>query len=133
MTNVPDSPTPRPSAHGVGALIAVAILFVLGAILFWQRMSNTISEIRAAEQQHQTQLSDLQRQLQDVQKQIQNAGPGDTVQLSDLQKQLSAEQGERKRLADQLGALSARLESVLRTNAAEPSARPDGTKRRRPR
>ena len=48
---------------------------------------------------------------------LQSAQQKNADQIAELQRQLAAEQGERKLLSDQLGALSARVDSLLSPNA----------------
>ena len=57
---------------------------------------------------------------------LQSAQQRNADQIAELQRQLAAEQGERKLLSDQLGALSARVDSLLSPNAEAtgPSPRP---------
>jgi hypothetical protein len=52
--------------------------------------------------------------------------------ISKLQQQISAGQGHRKLLSEQVGALSARFESFLETNAQAPATSPQPAKKRGP-
>jgi uncharacterized protein YlxW (UPF0749 family) len=112
-----------------GPLIAIVIVAALGyaAFLTWggtpqTRMSTDgIQQLRDAQQKDAARIADLQKQLQDVQSRLGNAARQDnTADLSDLKNRLSAEQGERKLLSEQVGSLSARVDSLTRSNAAEP-------------
>ena len=55
--------------------------------------------------------------LQQTVKDLQAAQQSAANQISDLQRQLSAEQGERKLLSEQVGALAARVDRLLTPNA----------------
>jgi serine phosphatase RsbU (regulator of sigma subunit) len=61
--------------------------------------------------------------LQQTVKDLQNSHEDAAEKIINLQRQISAEQGARKLLSEQLGALSARFENFLETNAQAP-ARP---------
>ena len=61
-------------------------------------------------------LAPLQQSIKDLQAASQRAAD----QTSDFQRQLSAEQGEQKLLAEQVGALSARVDRVTNAEAAAP-------------
>jgi peptidoglycan hydrolase CwlO-like protein len=61
--------------------------------------------------------------LQQTVKDLQNSREDTAEKISNLQRQISAEQGARKMLSEQLGALSARFENFQETNAQAP-ARP---------
>ena len=62
-------------------------------------------------------LAPLQQSIKDLQAASQRAAD----QASDFQRQLSAQQGEQKLLAEQVGALSARVDRVTNAEAAAPS------------
>ena len=61
-------------------------------------------------------LAPLQQSIKDLQAAAQRAAD----QTSDFQRQLSAQQGEQKLLAEQVGALSARVDRVTNAEAAAP-------------
>lgn len=112
-----------------GPLIAIVIVVALGyaAFLTWggtpqARMSTDgIQQLRDAQQKDAAQIVDLQKQLQELQNRLGNTAKQDnTTGLSDLKNRLSAEQGERKLLSEQVGSLSARVDSLTKSNAAEP-------------
>jgi uncharacterized protein HemX len=121
--------------RGVGIAIAIAIVMILGGAAFWQRDRlqslgsgvDAAERIQDAEQRNAAEISDLKKQLQDVQKQLQGSAP----QIADLKNQLSSEQGERKVLSDQVGALSARVDGLVKANAAEPLPPEQGALHRR--
>jgi uncharacterized protein HemX len=126
--------------RGVGIIIAIAIVVVLGAAAFWQRNRaefartgpDTATRLQDAEQQNASAISALQKQVQDMQKQLGGSGqPGSDSQIADLKNQLSAEQSERKLLSDQVGSLSARVDSLVKANAAENPPAQHPTRRRR--
>ena len=73
-------------------------------------------------------LAALQQTVKDLQTSQQDAAE----KISKLQQQISAEQGQRKLLSEQLGALSARLENFLETNAQAPATSPQPAKKRGP-
>jgi uncharacterized protein HemX len=58
-------------------------------------------------------LTDLQQTVKD----LQSARQRDEGRISDLQQQLSAEQGERKLLSDQVGGIAGRLEGLEKARA----------------
>ncbi len=68
--------------------------------------------------------------LQQTVKDLQTAQLDAAEKISKLQRQISAEQGERKLLSEQLGALSARFESFQETNAQAPAPPPQSAKKR---
>jgi hypothetical protein len=70
-------------------------------------------------------LAPLQESIRDLQAASQRTAD----QTSDFQRQLSAQQGEQKLLAEQVGALSARVDRVINAEAAAPS---QAAKRKRP-
>ena len=73
-------------------------------------------------------LAALQQTVKDLQTSQQDAAET----ISKLQQQISAEQGQRKLLSEQLGALSARFEKFLETNAQAPATSPQPAKKRGP-
>ena len=73
-------------------------------------------------------LAALQQTVKDLQTSQQDAAE----KISKLQQQISVEEGQRKLLSEQLGALSARFENFLETNAQAPATSPQPTKKRGP-
>jgi peptidoglycan hydrolase CwlO-like protein len=73
-------------------------------------------------------LAALQQTVKDLQTSQQNAAET----ISKLQQQVSTEEGQRKLLSEQLGALSARFETFLETNAQAPAISPQPAKKRGP-
>jgi chromosome segregation ATPase len=67
---------------------------------------------RANDETKQT-LAALQQTVND----LQSARQRDEGQIADLQRQLSAEQGERKLLSDQVGALAGRVDGLEKARA----------------
>lgn len=80
----------------------------------------------------QNDIASLQQSVKDLQSSQQRISD----QLTELQRQLLSEQGERKLLGDQLGALSSRVNNAFTPKAETPSLvgeteRPQGSKKRR--
>jgi predicted negative regulator of RcsB-dependent stress response len=73
-------------------------------------------------------LAALQQTVKDLQTSQQDAAE----KISKLQQQISAEQGHRKLLSEQVGALSARFHNFLDTNAQAPATSPQPAKKRGP-
>jgi peptidoglycan hydrolase CwlO-like protein len=73
-------------------------------------------------------LAALQQTVKDLQTSQQDAAE----KISKLQQQISAGQGHRKLLSEQVGALSARFENFLETNAQAPATSPQPAKKRGP-
>ena len=69
-------------------------------------------------------LAPLQQSIRDLQAASQRAAD----QTSDFQRQLSAQQGEQKLLAQQVGALSARVDHVTNAQAAAPGQAAKGNR-----
>ncbi|QPF83941.1 hypothetical protein IC762_30510 [Bradyrhizobium genosp. L] len=144
-----DDPLPSADARPrsvLPLLVALVALVVAGGAL-WMSYSNTTK--LAASQEHaavappadpaidqikQT-LASLQQAVQGIQADQQKLA----AQVGDAQQKTSAQQGEQKLLSDQLGALSARVNSLesarAETSAPAPQTAPapQGTKHRRER
>ncbi|MGY3409531.1 septal ring factor EnvC (AmiA/AmiB activator) [Bradyrhizobium sp. GM5.1] len=133
-TSTPDA---RPRS-ALPLLMAVLALIVAGCAL-WVSYGNSTKAAApqeqaavtpAVEQMKQT-LSALQRSVEGIQSDQQKLA----AQLSDIQQKASAQQGERKLLSDQLGSLSARVNSLesarAESSTATPQAAPDTQKARR--
>ena len=71
-------------------------------------------------------LAAIQQTVKDLQTSQQDAAE----KISKLQQQISAEQGNRKLLSEQIGALSARFDNFLETNAQAPATSPQPAKKR---
>lgn len=118
-----------------GILLAIVVIVGLGAAYsqrdrFFENKPNTAistKQIRDAEQANAAQISDLQKQVKDL-----SQSPGQQ-EIADLKNQLAAEQSERKTLSDQLGALSARVNGLVKANASEqtPPRAPTAQRHRR--
>lgn len=122
----------------------VLILFVAGGALFWainQHGTNPSSvgaappqaePVRMAEAADEARpaLADLQQTVSSLESAQQQVAD----QISELQRQLLNQQGERKLLSEQVGALSARVDSLMDSTAATPvPTGPPAQKRRAPR
>jgi hypothetical protein len=106
-------------------MLLVLVLVALGGGLYLVSHRNRGDSI--AQQQAETTspvsredlkqaLAPLQQSIRDLQAASQRAAD----QTSDFQRQLSAQQGEQKLLAQQVGALSARVDHVTNAQAAAP-------------
>ena len=84
-------------------------------------LQQTVKDLQTAQQDAAEKISNLQVAQQDAAEKIGN-----------LQGQVSAEQGARTLLSEQVGALSARLESFQATNAQAPATSPQPAKKRGP-
>lgn len=80
-------------------------------------LQQTVRDLQAAQQERADQLGAMQLKT--------------SAALDDLKRQLAAEQGDRKLLAEQVGALSARIDSLVLTNAQATESRPTAVKRGR--
>ncbi|MCA6112243.1 hypothetical protein [Bradyrhizobium cenepequi] len=113
------------------AVVLAAAIVAGGA--FW--MNHDAGRKSAAEQQKADMLpaieqikqtiSSLQRTVQDIQSDQQKLAG----QVTYLQQKASAQQGERKLLSDQLGALSARVDTLVSSNAESTPAAPQKNRR----
>jgi uncharacterized protein HemX len=116
-----------------GILLAIAIVIGLGAAIYSQRdrfgsaSTSADTQLQDVEHNNAAAIADLQKQVQDLKAQSQAPGQQD---IADLKSQIAAEQGERKMLSDQLGALSARVDSLVKANAAEITPPPAPVARR---
>lgn len=129
----------------VFALIALALL---GGAVLWSNprdgaapsadITQRASEL-TGQQQDQTakQLAGLQQTVNDLrmtQQRLQEqlaAFQGKTAEIDDLKRQVSAERGDRKLLSDQLGALSARVDSLVLPSAEPPASPAAAAKKKR--
>jgi hypothetical protein len=118
-----------------GIVLAIIIVIGLGAAVYSQKdrfgststTAGSMTQLRDAEKNNAAEISDLQKQVQGLKAQLQTSGQQD---IADLKNQIAAEQGERKMLSDQLNGLSARVNSLVKANAAE-TAPPQATAPRR--
>ena len=119
-----------------GIVIAILIVIGLGAAVYSQKdrfgspstTAGTIAQLQDAEHNNAAQISDLQKQVQGLKAQLQTSGQQD---IADLKNQIAAEQGERKLLSEQLSGLTARVNSLVKANAAETAPPPAPVARRR--
>jgi septal ring factor EnvC (AmiA/AmiB activator) len=89
-------------------------------------------ETRQAVTALQQNVKDLQQNVKDIQqnvKGLQDAQQRAADQISDLRRQLATEQGDRKLLSDQVGALSARMDNLA--NAQATGSTPQAAKKKR--
>jgi len=103
-------------------LVVVAAVLVGGALL-WRNnhaqqastpsMEASSKPSTAAQDQTQQTLTDLQQTVKD----LQSARESDEGRINDLQRQLSAEQGERKLLSDQVDGLVGRVDGLEKARA----------------
>ena len=121
--------------------ILILLLIAVGGAFFWtnyqsvskspivaQPIAEPPTPREVADEQARQALAALQQTVKDVQTSQQDAAET----ISKLQQQISAEQGQRKLLSEQLGALSARFENFLETNAQAPATSPQPAKKRGP-
>ncbi|WP_316399046.1 hypothetical protein [Bradyrhizobium sp. 33ap4] len=80
------------------------------------QIKETLASVQQAVQGIQSDQQKLAAQLSDQQKLA--------AQLNDIQQKASAQQGEQKLISDQLGALSARVNSLESARAESPAAAP---------
>jgi peptidoglycan hydrolase CwlO-like protein len=120
--------------------ILILLLIAVGGAFLWTNYSVSKSPVVAqptaepptprevADEPARQALAALQQTVKELQTSQQDAAET----ISKLQQQISAEQGRRKLLSEQLGALSARLENFLETNAQAPATSPQPAKKRGP-
>ncbi|WP_407178478.1 hypothetical protein [Bradyrhizobium sp. STM 3562] len=103
--------------------VLVVILLVIGGALFWanNRAEKNSPAVAANQSTEQPRANDETKQtlaaLQQTVNDLQSARQRDEGQIADLQRQLSAEQGERKLLSDQVGALAGRVDGLEKARA----------------
>ena len=108
--------------------LVVIVVVVVGGALFWrnnhaQQASAPAMEATgsgtaappASPSPTQQAVTDLQQTVKD----LQTARDRDESRINDLQQQLSAEQGERKLLSDQIGGLAGRLDGLEKARAED--------------
>jgi uncharacterized protein HemX len=122
----PDRYTTAPSqSRRVVLWVLVLVLVAIGGAVFWgnrsERDSSRVTTVQSEAAQPSPTPQDDAKQaitaLQQAVKDLQSANQRAVEQIADLQRQLSAEEGERKLLADQVGALSARLNDLEKARA----------------
>jgi uncharacterized protein HemX len=118
-------------------LLAVAIVAVLWASNRVGSESSPLTAVhpdaapsQAAELADKT-ARDAVVNLQQTIQELQAAQQRTAEQISVLQRQISAEQGQRKLLSEQLGGLSGRMDSLQGANAAAPPSPPPPAKKGR--
>ncbi len=131
------SDMPNSDSYGTGSrraspwfVLAIIVLLAGGALLWADRwhISNSAKVAAAPPAAPPPVVDDTARQavaaLQQAVKDLRTAQQSAADQLRDVQRQIAAEQGERKLLSEQLGALSARVDGLLAPNAEAPSQAP---------
>ena len=114
-------------------MLLVLVLVALGGGLYLashrnhgdstaQQQAETTSPV--SQEDLERALAPLQQSIRDLQAASQRAAD----QTSDFQRQLSAQQGEQKLLAQQVGALSARVDHVTNAQAAAPGQAAKGNR-----
>jgi peptidoglycan hydrolase CwlO-like protein len=119
--------------------ILILLLIAVGGAFLWTNYQS-VSKSRVAAQPSaepstpREVADDKARQalaaLQQTVKDLQTAQQDAAEKISKLQQQISAEQGNRKLLSEQVGALSARFDNFLETNAQAPATSPQPAKKR---
>ena len=132
------SDTSRETRSGPGRTVIAAVLILavvgLGATVLWRNFgqSDQSSPVASAQPAGQTQAapsattraeaSDETRQapnaLEQTVKDLQASQQQMADRLDDIKRKLEAEQGERKMLSEQVGALSARVDSLTKSSAS---------------
>jgi uncharacterized protein HemX len=133
------SDTPRDSRPS-SARTAITVLLVLatvglGATVVWQNYEPAkIASVQPAVQSQapqQAEPSDETRQslnaLQQAVKDLQASQQQTADQLSETKRELAAEQGERKMLSEQVGALAGRVDGLAAASASSVAAGTTGT------
>jgi hypothetical protein len=113
--------------------VAIIAVVVAGGFFWINRDSGTKSETPAPQPQASVQpppdpaveqlkqtLSSLQQTVKDIQSGQQKLAD----EITDTRQKASTDQGERKMLSDQIGALSARVDALVATNAESPTPQP---------
>jgi uncharacterized protein HemX len=125
-----DQPTETRSRSGRRSIAVVLGVLAVGAIVFWfwqtpgdhvvvtpQRVDQAqipIRPIQSEASENTRQLNALQQAVKDLQASQQKLDD----QFNELKRQLSAEEGDRKMLSQQVGALTGRVDSLASTSAA---------------
>ena len=134
------SDTPRDSRPG-SARIAIIVLLVLaaglGATVAWQNYGPAAEPSKTASVQPAVQSQVPQRAepsddqalnaLQQAVKDLQASQQQTADQLSETKRELAAEQGERKMLSEQVGALAGRVDGLAAASASSVAAGTTGT------
>ena len=137
------SDTPRDSRQG-SARIAITVLLILaavglGATVAWQNYGPAAEPSKTASVQPAVQSQAPQRAepsdetnqaltaLQQAVKDLQASQQQTADQLSETKRALAAEQGERKMLSEQVGALAGRVDGLAAASASSVAAGTTGT------
>jgi hypothetical protein len=106
--------------------LVVLVLVAIGGAVFWgnSRLEKESSRATAVQPEAaqpspapQNDTKQAVTALEQAVKDLQSANQRTADQITDLQRQLSAEEGDRKLLSDQVGALSARLNDLDKARA----------------
>jgi len=121
MSDTSTETRPRSARIAIVVLLVLAALCLVG-ILVWQKFSWPAAGVHPELQSRTSQPSDetkpalksMEQTVKDLQASLQQTAD----QLSEIKRELAAEQGERKMLSEQIGALAGRIDSL----AAAPSS-----------
>ena len=123
----PDHYTAGPSrSRRVPLGLVVLVLVAIGGAVFWgnSRLEKESSRATAVQPEAaqpspapQNDTKQAVTALEQAVKDLQSANQRTADQIRDLQRQLSVEEGDRKLLSDQVGALSARLNDLDKARA----------------
>ena len=127
MSDTSRETRPRSARTAIGVLL-VLLAVAVGAAAIWQNSDRLIKPTPAVEPQVQSQSSpragppDETKQalnaLDQTVKDLQASQKQMTDQLSNITRELATEQGERKMLSEQVGALAGRVDSLAATSAS---------------
>ncbi|MBR0756838.1 hypothetical protein JQ604_32055 [Bradyrhizobium jicamae] len=127
---------PRPRAALPALLVALLALLIASAALWMSYSSATRladsqdhAAVAAAPDPAIDQIKQSLSSVQQALQEIRSAQEKLTAQINDVQQKTSAQRGEQKLLSDQLGALSARVNSLESAKAESSAPAPQRTKR----
>jgi uncharacterized protein HemX len=133
-------PSPSIGRTSVAPWLVLALVVVLGigGFIWMDRRIDAVQGATVTRQDTGAGTNDQAAQavasLQDSIQKLQSDQKKLGDELTDIQRKIAAEGGERKLLSDQLGALSARLDSLASANAeSTPTTTPQAQKNRRAR
>lgn len=127
----PSMPADARPRSAVSSLVALLALIVAGGALWMSYTSGTRSttpqEQAAAAPAPDPAIEQLKQSLASLQQAVQGMQSDQqkvATQVSDVQQRLAAHQGDQKLLSDQLGSLSARVNSLESARAESPTPQP---------